>query len=46
METLIAIGGYNDWDLEPMRRDYDLHLVDAPEGLAGLPEADHPRLEA
>lgn len=38
-ETLIAIGGYYDWDTAPMAADYDLHAIDGPDALATLPEA-------
>ena len=38
MDTVIAIGAYDDWDLEPMRAAYDLHPADGPDGLAALPE--------
>lgn len=37
MDTVIAIGRYDDWDLEPMRASYDLHPADGPEALAALP---------
>ena len=38
MDTLIAIGRYDDWDLEPMRRDHDLHLLESPDAIADLPD--------
>ena len=38
MDTLIAVGRYDDWDLEPMRQDWDLHLLSSPGEIAGLPE--------
>ena len=39
MDTLIAVGRYDDWDLEPMREAHDLHLVPDPDAIANLPEA-------
>lgn len=36
--TLIAIGNYNDWDVEPMQAEYTLHPVASVEALAHLPE--------
>ena len=39
METVIAIGRYDDWDLGPMREAYDLHPADGPDALPALPEA-------
>ncbi len=38
METLIAIGGYREWDIEPMRTDYDLHVIPTTDELADLPD--------
>jgi lactate dehydrogenase-like 2-hydroxyacid dehydrogenase len=37
MDTVIAIGAYDDWDLEPMRASYDLHRADGPAALSELP---------
>ena len=37
MDTLIAIGRYDDWDLEPMRETYELHPAASPDALADLP---------
>ena len=38
MDTLIAIGKHDDWDLAPMREGYDLHPVAASEIAALAPE--------
>lgn len=38
---LLAIGHYDDWDLDPMRKGYVLHHVPGPDHIAGIP--DHPR---
>ena len=46
MDTLIAIGRYDDWDLEPMREAYDLHPLSSPDEIAGLPEEVRSRARA
>ena len=38
MDMLIAIGRYDDWDLEPMREGYDLHALPGPDAIAELPQ--------
>lgn len=37
METVIAIGKYEDWDHAGMSADYDVHWMPSPGGLSDLP---------
>ena len=46
MDTLIAIGRYDDWDLEPMREAWDVHLLSSPDEIADLPEEVRGRAKA
>ncbi len=43
---LIAIGQYYDWDLEPMRAEYDLHIAADTGAVADLAEAVRTSCEA
>ena len=36
--NLLAIGQYDDWDLEPMRRCWTLHHIPAADDIAAMPE--------
>ena len=46
METLIAIGSYDEWDIEPMAAEYDLHRLSSADAIADLPEAVRARTRA
>ena len=38
METVIAIGSYEDWDTAPMAEAYDVHAIASPSDLDSLPD--------
>ncbi len=38
-DILLAIGSYNDWDMEPMQSEYSLHTLDRAEDIPRLPKA-------
>ncbi|RVT86624.1 2-hydroxyacid dehydrogenase [Rhodobacteraceae bacterium CCMM004] len=45
-DTLLAIGTYNDWDIEPMRADHDLEALAGTDDLLALPEARRAQIRA
>lgn len=46
MDTVIAIGRYEDWDMEPMREAHDLHHLGGSDEIAGLSEEVRARARA
>ena len=46
METVIAIGSYNDWDIAPMRDAYALHEIASAAEIARVPEDVRSRTRA